>query len=83
MILGAYQELERRVGTVHGARGSKTALVLDVIGRIPGEFSVADLQERCPTVGIDLLRRILRRERDAGRLECLGRGPNARWRRIG
>ncbi len=83
VILDAYQELERRVGTVTGARGTKTAMVLDVIGRIAGEFSVADMQERCPTVGIDLLRRILRRERDAGRLGCLGRGPNARWRRIG
>ncbi len=83
VILGAYQELERRVGTVTGGRGTKTAMVLDVIGRMAGEFSVGDLQERCPTVGIDLLRRILRKERAAGRLECLGRGPNARWRRIG
>lgn len=83
VILGAYQELERRVGTVTGARGTKTAMVLDVIGHMVGEFSVADLQERCPTVGIDLLRRILRQEREAGRLACLGRGPNARWRRIG
>lgn len=83
VILGAYQELERRVGTVTGGRGTKTAMVLDVIGRMVGEFSVANLQERCPTVGIDLLRRILRKERAAGRLECLGRGPNARWRRIG
>jgi len=82
VILGAYQALERRVGTVTGGRGTKTAMVLDVIGRMVGEFSVADLQERCPTVGIDLLRRILRKERTAGRLECLVRGPNARWRRI-
>jgi len=41
------------------------------------------VQERCPTVGIDMLRRILRNERDAGKLTCLGRGPNARWRKNG
>lgn len=45
-----------------------------------GDFTIRDLQERCPNIGIDLLRRILREERNAGRLECLGRGPNAHWR---
>ena len=58
-------------------------MVMEAISRLQGEFAITDLQERCPTVGIDLLRRILRQEREAGRLECLGRGPNARWRRIG
>jgi Fic family protein len=83
VILGAYEEFERRVGMVAEGRGTKTAMVFDVISRIAGEFSISDLQERCPTVGIDLIRQILKRERDAGRLECLGRGPGARWRRIG
>lgn len=82
VILGAYQELERRVGQVAEGRGTKTALVLSVISRISGEFSLGDLQAKCPTVGVDLVRRILRQEREAGRLECLGRGPNARWRRV-
>ena len=83
VILSAWQEFERRVGLVQGGRGTKTELVLDVIRRLAGEFSVADLQARCPTVGIDMVRHVLRRERDAGRVECLGRGRHARWRRIG
>ena len=83
VLLSACQEFERRVGVVQSQRGAKTALVQDAIAHLSGEFSVADLQERCPTVGIDLVRRVLRRERDAGRVECLGRGPRARWRRIG
>jgi len=83
VILGAYQEFERRTGLVEGGRGSKTAMVLDVISRMVGDFSIGDVQERCPTVGIDMLRRILRNERDAGKLTCLGRGPNARWRKNG
>jgi hypothetical protein len=56
-------------------------MVLDAIGSMPGDFSIKDLLERCPTVGIDLIRRLLRREREAGHLECLGRGPDARWRK--
>ncbi len=83
VILGAYQEFERRAGMIQAGRGTKTAMVMEAIARVQGEFAITDLQERCPTVGIDLLRRILRQEREAARLECLGRGPNARWRRIG
>lgn len=44
------------------------------------DFTIRDLQESCPHVGIDLIRRILREQRNLGRLECLGRGPNAKWR---
>ncbi len=83
VTLGAYQDFERRVGMIAEGRGTKTAMVLNVISRIHGEFSIGDVLERCPTVGVDLVRRILRRERDGGKLECLGLGPNARWRRIG
>lgn len=80
MLLGVYQEFERRVGLVTTGRGTKTAMVLDGLKRFVGDFTIRDLQERCPNVGIDLIRRILREERNAGRIECLGRGPNARWR---
>ncbi|MUG97601.1 cell filamentation protein Fic [Scytonema sp. UIC 10036] len=81
VVLSAYREFEKRVGLVTSAKGAKTAMVLDAVSNIPGDFSIKDVQERCPTVGIDLIRRILRQERDAGRLECLGRGPDARWRK--
>ena len=83
VVLGAWQEFERRTGIVQGGRGAKTAMVLDVIDHLVGEFSVSELHARCPMVGIDLVRRVLRQQRDDGRLECLGRGPRARWRRIG
>lgn len=79
IMLSAYREFEPRVGLVSSVKGAKTAMVLDAISNIPGDFSIKDLQERCPTVGIDLIRRILRQERNLGRLACLGRGPDARW----
>jgi Fic family protein len=80
-ILAAYREFESRVGVLTNGRGAKTELVLEAIGRFHGNFSVSELQEQCPNVGIDLIRRLLRQEREAGKLECLGRGPAARWRR--
>jgi len=58
----------------------KFVLVLDSIGHFRGDFTIRDLQESCPHVGIDLIRRILREQKNMGKLECLGRGPNAKWR---
>lgn len=83
VVLSAWQEMDRRVGLIQGAKGAKTAMVLDVIEHTIGEFSVSDLQERCPTVSVDMIRLVLRQQRDLGQVECLGRGRRARWRRIG
>ncbi|MCT7953516.1 Fic family protein [Ancylothrix sp. C2] len=81
MLLSAYREFEQRVGYVTSAKGSKTAMVLDTINSLPREFSIKELQERCPTVSIDLIRRVLRHEREADNLERLGQGVTARWRK--
>lgn len=82
MLLAAYRDFEHRVGLLTTARGAKTEMVLDALQTIRGEFSAKALQERCPHVSIDLIRRILGEQRQAGKLECLGRGRDARWRKI-
>jgi hypothetical protein len=41
-----------------------------------------DHQDRCSHVGIDMICRLLREQRQAGSVECLGCGPDARWYRI-
>lgn len=81
-LTAAYREFEDRVGIVSGARGAKTDAVLTAIESFHGDFTVAQIQQQCPTVGIDLIRRVLREQRQSGQLECLGRGPSASWRRI-
>ncbi len=82
IILRAYRELETRVGTLTGGRGAKTDMVLRAIQAAHGEFSVAELAEKCPTVSLDMIRHILRQERVKGLVECTGRGQAARWRKI-
>ena len=82
VLVAAYREFEQRVGLLTTARGAKTEMVLETIRAMHGEFSVKDLQDRCPRLGIDLIHRILREQRQAKALECLGRGPDARWRNI-
>jgi Fic family protein len=76
----AYKEFEERIGQLKSPRGAKTELVIEAIERIGDSFSIADIQAGCPGVGVDMIRKVLKKERDAGMVECMGRGRDARWR---
>lgn len=79
MVMGAYKEFESRVGLVETAKGTKAAMILSAIKKLPVRFTIADVVSNCPTVGIDHIRKTLRAERDAGRLYSEGKGPKAMW----
>lgn len=81
ILTQACKEFEDRIGKLKAPRGEKTALIEIAIARQPGNFSVSDLQNECPGVGVDLIRQVLKRQKDAGVLICLGRGPAAQWRK--
>lgn len=78
----AYDELERRVGELSSPRGEKTALVVSAVEGQLGEFAVSDIQNACPGVSIDLIRRTLKKLRAEGGVECTGMGRNAKWRQL-
>lgn len=81
----AYHEFEERVGEIKAPRGSKREQVLLGIARLSEratpEFSIRELEQACPGVSRDMVRRVLRDEQAAGRLECQGKGPAATWRK--
>ena len=77
----AYREFEERLGRLQSPRGEKTSLVLQSIETAPGPFSVAELQNRCPNVSMDMIRRVLKNLRAKNQIKCLGRGQNARWQK--
>lgn len=79
----ACRELEETVGDAATLKGAKTDLVLDAIGKCEGSFRVADLQRECPGVGIDLIRKVLKKLKAAKQVACLGRGAGATWKRVG
>jgi len=81
IIRRACGEFEQRAGQIKSPRGAKSALVLDAIQRQPGEFSIGDLQKECPGVSLDMIRHLLKKLRGK-EVECLGRGNQARWRRL-
>jgi len=82
VVRAAYDEFVRDVGELRDGRGMKTQLVMQAIAQMIGNFSVSELHQRCPSVGWDMLRHVLRGERDAGRVQAIGRGRGARWRKV-
>jgi Fic family protein len=78
----ACKEFAQRVGQVKAPRGAKTALIQAAVEAQPGPFRVSDIQHACPGVSLDMIRRVLKDLRGT-KVECLGRGQNAQWRRLG
>lgn len=81
IIRTAYREFEQSLGRLQSPKGEKTRLVLHAIDSILGPFSVAELQNKCPNVSVDMIRRVLKTLRVKDQVECLGRGQNARWQK--
>lgn len=77
----AYREFEERAGQIKTPRGAKRALVEAAIEAWLGDFTLADLERTCPGVSRDTIRGLLREFRNSRRIQCLGRGPGARWRK--
>ena len=61
--------------------GGKTELIQSAIRTFAAEFTLADLERVCPGVSRDMVRRVLKDLQRSGKLECLGRGPGAPWRK--
>ena len=82
VIRRGYAEFEQRAGQVKSPRGAKTGLVIAAIEAQPGQFRISDIQRACPGVSLDMIRRVLKNLRGK-EVECLGRGQNAQWRKLG
>ena len=83
ILKDTYKEFEERLGSLPQPRGEKTVIVTGAIKRFPGDFTVADIMRQCPGVGIDMVRRVLKDMQAQGVIACLGRGRNARWKKLG
>jgi len=79
----ACREFERRVGETVTPKGGKTERVHEAVRSFQGEFTLGDLERACPEVSRDMVRRVLRELKAASEVECLGKGPGARWRKRG
>lgn len=81
VLKSAYREFEQRVGKIASPRGAKTELVISAIDQAGDAFRVSGLQKACPSVSVDLIRQLLKKLRASGRVQCLGRGQSAEWKK--
>lgn len=81
MLVGAYEEFERRTGVLTEGRGAKRELVIEVINRLPEEFRIADVMRSCPGVSRPTINRVLAELRKAGRIRPVRAGRDALWAR--
>jgi hypothetical protein len=73
---------EKRASRQRPPRDSKTELVEYALGNLVGAFGIADVERLCPSVSRDTIRLVMNRWRENGKLEILGKGRDAKWRRI-
>jgi Fic family protein len=78
ILKSAYREFVDRVGDIQAPRGSKTEMVLAALERLPREFTVSQLEQASPGVSREMVRRVLNEEKGKS-VECIGRGPGAKW----
>jgi hypothetical protein len=83
ILTQACKEFEERFGRIKSVPGEKTALVFAAIQRHAGSFAVADLQNACPGVSVDMIRHVLGQLRSWKKVRCLGRGRSFRWEKTG
>ena len=81
VLIRAYKEFEKRVGTIRTGRGSKTDQIIEAVGRRIKPFSISDIESDCPGVSRDMVRVVLNKLRDEGRLTLQGRGRAAKWKK--
>jgi hypothetical protein len=84
LVLGdLYREFESRYEHTTLPMGEKTETVRRSVASFQAAFHITELQRKCPEVSLDMIRKVLKAMRDAGEIECTGRGKHARWRLMG
>lgn len=80
ILLKSYQRFEERVGVITEKRkGQKRERVENVIERMVGDFTIFDVEERCPGISRPTISRVLHELSRQGAIRCIERGRNARW----
>jgi Fic family protein len=81
-LIAAYKEFENHTGVLAG-RGSKRKLIETFIGSLMGdEFTIAEVRAAAPGISDGYINRVLGDLKNQGRIESLGTGRSARWRRL-
>ncbi|NQT65344.1 MAG: Fic family protein [FCB group bacterium] len=81
-FLAAYDEFEKRADIVIKPRGTKTEMVINAIDGFKGNFTISDIENACPLVGRDMIRKVMNKMRSDRKIENISKGKYAKWRKI-
>lgn len=81
-ILVAYEEFESRVGHVENKKGNKEFRIEEAIKNILGIFTKDDIRKACPDISESTINRVFNKLKDEKAIEVIGKGRNAKWRRL-
>ncbi len=81
IIVKAYRLFEERVGDLKSnqQKGWKQKRIRAVVQSFVADFSIADVEERCPGISRPMITKILRDMSKDGTVECIEHGRRARW----
>ncbi|MTI68383.1 MAG: Fic family protein [Firmicutes bacterium] len=82
ILLAAYREFEDRVGLVENKKGNRSFRVRQAVTSVLGSFSKEDIRNACPDVSESTINRVFRELKKEGVIEVLGKGRNAKWKRL-
>ncbi|MBZ0274297.1 Fic family protein [bacterium] len=77
-LRSAYTEFEHKV-EASTAHGGKSDLVRHAIENQPGPFALAEIRAQCPSVSLQLIKKVLMQMKSNGEVTLTGRGRSARW----
>ncbi|MBM7624266.1 Fic family protein [Sporohalobacter salinus] len=81
-LLAAYKEFEDKVGLVRNKKGNKSYRVEQAIKSTLGKFEKEDIRNACPDVSESTINRVFKKLKEEGVIELLGKGRNAKWKRL-
>ena len=80
VLKSVYKEFESRFENTSAPRGEKSEMVINAINAFTGSFTVRQIEQQCPGVSRELIRKIMKQH--ASCLQCSGRGLAAIWKRV-
>ncbi|WP_339671198.1 Fic family protein [Dasania marina] len=81
LLQQCYQGFEQACAQngISNKRGSKTQLIQQTLASFEQPFSLSELQQQLPSIGPDMIRKVVRDCRKLGLLQSTGRGRAAKW----
>ena len=77
-----HRELERRTELATATPGAKRNLIREAADHFLANFTSKELELACPMVSREMIRVVLREMQPEGKVEKIGEGRGARWKRI-